>query len=138
MLLLAALLALPASARAAQLVLTWTDNANDEDGFLVERRETATPMFGQIALVGPNATGYLDASVPAGGTYCYRVRALNVAGTSAYSSEVCGTAAGAATQPLSVTLNQTTFRPSDTPRLCTFPSHPGNSTPLRSPASSAL
>jgi hypothetical protein len=105
---------LSAQVPAAQLMLSWVDHATDEEGYLVERRASATPTFTQVAYLGPNTAGYLDASVASGGTYCYRVRAFNVAGISAYSSEVCGTAAGAATLPLSVTLNQSTFRASDT------------------------
>lgn len=110
LLLFALLLAFPASARAAQLVLSWTDNASDEDGLLVERRESATPTFTQVAFLGPNAAGYMDDTVRPGQSYCYRVRAVNTAGASAYTSDVCGTATGTAPLPLSVGLNQPTFR----------------------------
>ncbi len=113
-LLLAAALLLPAWAEAAQLALSWTDNASDEEGFLVERRDGAGPAFAQIAFLPPNAVAYLDASVAAGQSYCYRVRAFNGAGPSAYTGEACGTASGAATLPLSVSLNRATFQPSDT------------------------
>ncbi len=114
LLLFALLLAFPASARAAQLMLSWTDNASDEDGFLVERRESATPTFTQVAFLGPNAAGYMDDTVRPGQSYCYRVRAVNRAGASAYTSDVCGTATGTAPLPLSVSLNQPTFRQADT------------------------
>jgi hypothetical protein len=102
------------AAGAAQLAMSWTDNASDEDGFLVERRAAAGGAFQQVAALGPNVVGYLDSTVQAGSAYCYRVRAFNLAGMSAFTNEACGTASGTATLPLSVTLNQTSFRTSDT------------------------
>lgn len=101
-------------AHAAQLALSWTDNASDEDGYLVERRDAPTGAFQQLAALGPNAVAYLDNTALAGASYCYRVRAVNLAGTSAYTNEACGTAAGTAPLPLSVTLNKTSFRTSET------------------------
>jgi FtsP/CotA-like multicopper oxidase with cupredoxin domain len=69
--------------------LTWTDNATNETGFLVERcTGAACANFAQIAVAGPrNNTGnvtYVDATVKAGNTYLYRVAAVNGAGPSAY------------------------------------------------------
>ncbi|MEZ5420953.1 MAG: fibronectin type III domain-containing protein [Vicinamibacterales bacterium] len=98
---------------AAQIAISWTDNAGDEDGFLVERRAAAGGTFQQIAVLGPNVVGHLDGTVTGGGTYCYRVRAFNLAGASAYTAEACATAA-ASSIPLAVTLNQASFRRSDT------------------------
>ena len=104
----------PVTAAAAQLAVSWVDNSNDEDGFLVERRPASGGGFEQLAALGPNAIAFLDAGVQAGATYCYRVRAFNLAGTSSYSSEGCGTAATVGSVPLSVRLNQTTYRQRDT------------------------
>ena len=101
------------SAQAAQLVLSWSDNSINEDGFLVERR-AATGGFAQIGAVGPNVVTFLDAGVVSGEQYCYRVRAINAAGPSGYTNEVCGTGTGVSTSPISVTLNQTTFSSTDT------------------------
>ncbi|MFN7978206.1 MAG: fibronectin type III domain-containing protein [Vicinamibacterales bacterium] len=100
-------------ARAAALALAWTDNASDEDGYLVERRDAPAGAFQQIAALGANAVAYLDTAALAGASYCYRVRAFNVAGASAYTNEACGTAAGTAS-PLSVTLNKASFRANET------------------------
>jgi len=79
--------ALPAS--AASLTLTWADSATNEDGFKVERKTGSTGAYGQVAAVAANTTGYVDGSVTTGTTYCYRVRAYNSAGDSAYSNEAC-------------------------------------------------
>lgn len=101
-------------AQAAQLALSWTDNASDEDGYLVERRDVPAGAFQQIAALGSNAVAYLDNTALAGASYCYRVRAVNVVAPSAYTNEACGTAAGTSALPLSVTLNKTSFRTSET------------------------
>lgn len=114
LLLLASGAAMPATAQAAQLGLSWTDNATDETGYLVERRDGASATFTQIASLPANASAYLDPSLPAGSAYCYRVRAFNAIGPSAYTNEACGTAGGTLATPLSVSLNQTSFTRSQT------------------------
>jgi hypothetical protein len=105
---------LPGSAQAAQLGLSWSDNSVDEDGFLVERREASAGAFAQIAVLGPNISTYLDSTIAAGGSYCYRVRAFNSAGMSAYTNEACSTAMAGQTLPLSVSLNKSTFSRGET------------------------
>jgi FtsP/CotA-like multicopper oxidase with cupredoxin domain len=72
-----------------QVRLTWTDNANNETGFVVERGADGV-TFAQIATVGPRTSGsatvtYVDATVTAGNTFFYRVKAVNNGGSSAYS-----------------------------------------------------
>lgn len=66
--------------------LTWTDNANNETGFKVERSTDGT-SFTQIAdLTSANVQSYDDASADAGTTYHYRVLAYNTIGSSAFSN----------------------------------------------------
>jgi hypothetical protein len=86
-------LAWPAESRAALLQLSWGDNSNNEDGFKIERATGATGTFTQIALTGANVTSLADSNATAGTNYCYRVRAYNAGGDSAYSNAACGTAA---------------------------------------------
>ncbi|MGH7770599.1 MAG: InlB B-repeat-containing protein [Candidatus Binatia bacterium] len=86
-------LAWPAESRAALLQLSWADNSNNEDGFKVERATGATGTFTQIALTGANVTSLADSNATAGTNYCYRVRAYNTGGDSAYSNAACATAA---------------------------------------------
>ncbi len=76
----------------SQLTLTWKDNSTNESNFGVERKTGTIGTYSQIALVSADTTSYVDTSVTRGVTYCYRVDALNIAGTSAYTSEVCGSA----------------------------------------------
>jgi Fibronectin type III domain. len=79
-------------ADAGQLQLAWTDNANNEDGFKIERKTGTTGTYTQVATVGPNVTSYSDFSLADGATYCYRVRAFNSVGNSAYTLEECAAA----------------------------------------------
>jgi hypothetical protein len=75
----------------AQLTLQWTDNSDNENGFKIERKTGAGGTFQQIATTGPNATSFPDTVLASGTTYCYRIRAFNTAGDSAYTNEACGT-----------------------------------------------
>ncbi len=75
---------------ASSISLSWTDNANDEDGFLIERSLDGT-NFGQIASVGSNTQGYSDSGRTPETTYHYRVAAYNAVGNSAYSNSAQAT-----------------------------------------------
>ena len=81
----------PLHAFAAQFTLTWTDTADNEVGFRIERRMGLTGTYGEIAIPAANTTSYLDSSLAASTTYCYRVGAFNGAGDSGYSNEACAT-----------------------------------------------
>lgn len=74
-----------------QVELSWRDNSEDEEGFIIERRLEAEQEFAEIARVGADLTRYLDTTVQAGTAYCYRVRAFNAAGISDPSNEACVT-----------------------------------------------
>lgn len=74
----------------AALNLTWTDNADNETGFLVERSTNGTD-FSQIADIAPNSQAFTDNDNLSHGTgYWYRVRAYNAAGNSGYSNTASG------------------------------------------------
>jgi hypothetical protein len=66
--------------------LFWTDNASDEQGFVIERRVLGG-TFENLASVAPDSVAYNDFSVGPNQTYTYRVYAYNAAGRSAYSNE---------------------------------------------------
>jgi len=70
-----------------KVLLNWTDNSNNEDGFKIERRDGAS-SFTEIAQVSANANSYLDTGLTIEETYTYRVFAFNAAGNSTYSNEV--------------------------------------------------
>ena len=64
--------------------VTWTDNANDEVGFKLERKLTADSVFAEIAVVDSNVTAFSDSGLTYSTSYDYRVRAYNPSGNSAY------------------------------------------------------
>ena len=76
---------------AAQLQATWTDASTNITGFAIERSTGTTGTFAPIATTAGTVTAYTDSSVTGGTTYCYRARAFNSAGYSAYSSTACAT-----------------------------------------------
>jgi hypothetical protein len=71
--------------------LTWTDNANNESGFAIERKTGAGGTYAQVASVGANVTTYTNTGLAANTQYYYRARATNAAGASAYSAEANAT-----------------------------------------------
>lgn len=79
----------------AQLRPAWTDNATNESGYEIERSLTGTGGWVLKTTTGANATSYVDPNLTAATTYYYRVRAINVAGSSAYTSVVSATTAAA-------------------------------------------
>ncbi|MEO6435581.1 MAG: fibronectin type III domain-containing protein, partial [Tepidisphaeraceae bacterium] len=76
----------------AEITFEWTDNSNNETGFLIEGL-LYDPWegywyFGQIATVGEGETSYTATGFYAGDTTSFRVRAVNDGGVSAYSNEL--------------------------------------------------
>ena len=69
------------------IVLTWTDNSFDEDGFYIERA-VGSGIFSQIYSVGSDVQQYADYDVQQDVTYRYRVKAYNSQGNSHYSNTV--------------------------------------------------
>ncbi len=78
-------------ASSTQLNLTWTDNANNEDGFRIERSTGASTTYSEIATVGANVTSYANTGLTASTQYNYRVRAYNATGNSVYTAVVSAT-----------------------------------------------
>jgi len=71
----------------SQINLAWTDNADNETGFMIERcTGSKCTNFSQIATVGANVITFADTGLSARTTYRYRVRAYNDSGNSAYSN----------------------------------------------------
>ncbi|MBM3883098.1 MAG: peptidase S8 [Verrucomicrobia bacterium] len=68
--------------------LSWLDRSANESGFTIERRTTSTSPWLIVATVNPNTTKYTDATAARRTSYTYRVRAINVAGSSTYSNAV--------------------------------------------------
>ena len=72
---------------ATTIALAWTDNADNEANFLIERcTGAACNTFAQIASIGANLGAYIDATAVVGNDYTYQVRASGITGNSAYSN----------------------------------------------------
>ena len=72
---------------SSKVELTWEDNSDDENGFIIERKKSDGSYL-QIATVGKNDTNYTNTGLSSDTKYSYRVRAYNSTGNSAYSNEV--------------------------------------------------
>ncbi len=101
-----------------QVLLTWTDNALDENGFVIERSDNGG-AFATLVTVGPRnnrgTVSYVDVAVLPGNTYTYRVAAVNAGGMSGWSNEASATIAAAPAAPSPVTA--TTFRQGNSARV---------------------
>jgi len=67
--------------------LTWTDNANNEDGFIV-LQSTDNNTFDQVATTGANSSGKVISGLAPGTTFFFKVYAYNGDGNSAYSNAI--------------------------------------------------
>ncbi len=87
-------------ADAKTVLLTWSDNSDNENNFVIERcdqislmgvgqKKTAscTGRWRPIGIVGANVTSYVDSTILSNRTYTYRVKATNSIGGSDYSNE---------------------------------------------------
>lgn len=96
-LLIISVLALPC-ARAADLILTWTDNSDNEAGFVIERAAAVNApgiaqTFAEVGRTAANVTTFRDTGLPKGTPFTYRIRAYNSVGMSAPTEAVTGTTA---------------------------------------------
>ncbi|UXX79405.1 DNRLRE domain-containing protein [Reichenbachiella carrageenanivorans] len=83
-----------AALSASEIDLSWTDHADNETGYKVERKSGAG-AFTEIASLGANVSTYSDTSLAGATAYTYRVVAYNASGYSNYSTEASATTSGA-------------------------------------------
>ncbi len=84
--------AAPGGVRAArtgdeEVVLAWEDSSQDEIYFEIERKLAGDTQWWVVGWMTPDCTTFLDAGLPHGHEFYYRVRAWNALGPSAYSNE---------------------------------------------------
>ncbi len=70
---------------ATMISLTWTDNASNETGFVVQRKTTGS--WQNLSQLNSNSTNFNDSGLAPGVSYYYRVYAYSPRGTSWYSNE---------------------------------------------------
>jgi hypothetical protein len=68
------------------ITISWNDNSDNEDGFTLVRRLYNEQIIDLIQ-VPKDTTQYID-TLP-DGVYCYKIKAYNSKGDSAYSNEAC-------------------------------------------------
>lgn len=78
------------STSSSAITITWSDDADDETGYVIERA-TGCPgvNWSVLAVLPPNTTSYTDRAVAAETTYAYRVRTQGAHATSTPSLEIC-------------------------------------------------
>jgi predicted phage tail protein len=68
-----------------RVTLTWTDNANNETGFTVQRATNAAFTAGlTTSNVAANTTTFTTGNLPRNTSFYFRVQAVNATGTSAW------------------------------------------------------
>jgi hypothetical protein len=75
---------------SSSIQLTWTDNAINEDGFIVERSLNGY-TFQPVATVGANVTTFTDSGLAPDTRYTYQVKAFNDVGQSQASNVASAT-----------------------------------------------
>lgn len=70
------------------VVLSWVDNSDNEEGFKLERRKIDEAKFEIVQTLPPNMTAFRDEGLEPGMTYYYRIFAFNAAGSSLPSNTV--------------------------------------------------
>ncbi|HEC07663.1 MAG TPA: metallophosphoesterase [Thiolapillus brandeum] len=73
--------------------LSWHDNADNEDAFVLER-SLDKQIWTETASLSANSTGHTDTPLSQATTYYYRVKARNPAGDSGYSNTARATTTG--------------------------------------------
>ena len=84
----------PSISSAQQLTLSWVDNSGGQAAFIIQRATGTSATYTQIAQSAAGLTSYVDTTVSLGTTYCYRVAAVDAAGTSDFSNVACANPSG--------------------------------------------
>ena len=77
---------------SSKITLAWTDNSNNQTGFIISRKNGSGGTYADIHTTNENIITWSDTTVVDGTQYYYKVRATNSAGDSPNSNEVNGIA----------------------------------------------
>jgi hypothetical protein len=70
------------------IILTWKDNSDVEEGYVIERKLSEETAFTVIDTLKGSGVEYVDQQTEAGQTYVYRIKAYSGSAESEYSREV--------------------------------------------------
>ncbi|MCH6254993.1 DUF1349 domain-containing protein [Puniceicoccaceae bacterium K14] len=84
---MAFIITLASTSWGAEFELAWSDNSNNESGFVIER-STDGENYVELAEVDANVTAYTDETITGSNSYWYRVYAYNSIGRSDYTNIV--------------------------------------------------
>ncbi|MCY3714372.1 MAG: fibronectin type III domain-containing protein [Gemmatimonadetes bacterium] len=95
---------------ATEISLSWTDNADNEREFRIERKFTSASdsTYSQVGTASENATTYADGDLQEGTGYTYRVLAHNAGGNSEHSGTAAATTRPHAPTDLAGSVSMTT------------------------------
>ena len=90
---------------ATQVSMTWQDNANNEDGFAIERSTNGSNVWQQVGTVGANVTTFTNTGLTPSTEYRYRVKSFNDVSTFPFFTNIVSitTQANQALQPAAPT-----------------------------------
>jgi hypothetical protein len=71
-----------------KIYLKWTDNSNNNSGYIIERKLSTDNNYTVIDTVKSDIIGYIDTTLNLINTFKYRVKAYNPIEISAYSNEI--------------------------------------------------
>ena len=83
---------------SSQINLSWTDNSNNEDAFIIEKSMDGS-SYVIMTTTSANAISYVDNSVSSATTYLYKIRSKNSAGFSSYVGPLYASTSAAALPP---------------------------------------
>jgi hypothetical protein len=84
---------------SSSIRVDWTDNSDNESRFQIQRSLSSSSGWNQVGTALANSSAWSDSSLQAGTRYYYRVRAINDAGNSSYTSVASATTQPAASNP---------------------------------------
>jgi hypothetical protein len=73
---------------ANEITLSWRDNSDVEDGYIIERKQGQQTSFVVLDTLVGSGNQFVDTELEIGHAYAYRVRAYKDSGVSDYSNEV--------------------------------------------------